>query len=174
MKKIENKMIGVKNQKHIRSAMIIWSVLAAVLATLASVHSVAGQTRGLHPGFEIAKSGEAATKEATGQRADLKSTGNSKAHGTQARAGEVVETGKFRLHKLELPIGEESYSITRDGDRLVVSSSFEFTDRGRRVPLTATLRTRQDLTPESFEIKGSVSRFSTIDSTITVKGNVAS
>src|SRR4029077_4743055 len=118
MKEIENKMIGVKNQKHIRSAMIIWSVLAAVFATLASVHSVAGQTRAFHPAFEFAKSGQVATKEATARRADLKSSGNSKAHGTQSRAGEVIETGKFRLHKLELPIGEESYSITRDGDSL--------------------------------------------------------
>jgi len=167
-------MIGVKNQKHKRSALIIRTVLAAVLATLAGVFPASGQTHGFHLAFEFAKCGQASTKEATARRADLKSVGTSKASSTQSRAGEVIETGKFRLHKLELPIGEESYSITRDGDSLVVQSAFEFTDRGRTVPLKATLRTRQDLTPESFEIKGSVSRFSTIDSTITVKGNVAS
>lgn len=85
-----------------------------------------------------------------------------------AQTPQPIESGKFRLHKFEQPIGEESYTVTRDGDSLVVSSNFEFTDRGRRVPLTATLRTRQDLTPQSFNIKGSVSRFSTIDSSVEV------
>ena len=84
-----------------------------------------------------------------------------------------IETGKFRLHKFEQPIGEETYTITKDGDSLVVSSTFAFTDRGRRVPLTATLRTQKDFTPESFNIKGSVSRFSTIDSSVEIKGNTA-
>ena len=82
-----------------------------------------------------------------------------------------IESGKFRLHKFEQPIGEETYTITREGDSLLVKSNFEFTDRGRRVPLTATLKTRQDLTPESFNINGSVSRFSTIDSSVEVNGN---
>jgi hypothetical protein len=93
----------------------------------------------------------------------------------QANTGAApLESGKFRLHKLELPIGEESYEIVRDGDSLVTRSSFEFTDRGRKVPLSATLRTRQDLTPENFEIKGSVSRFSTIDSAVSVSDNTLS
>lgn len=89
-----------------------------------------------------------------------------------ARAA-VIESGKFRLHKFEQPIGEESYEITRDGDSLVTKSTFEFTDRGRKVPLTATLRTAQNLTPQSFEIKGSVSRFSTIDSAVEIKDGTA-
>ncbi|HEV7473029.1 MAG TPA: hypothetical protein VGN90_03205, partial [Pyrinomonadaceae bacterium] len=43
---------------------------------------------------------------------------------------QVLETGKFRLHKFEQPIGEETYTIRREGDGIVVTSSFEFTDRG--------------------------------------------
>jgi imidazolonepropionase-like amidohydrolase len=84
-----------------------------------------------------------------------------------------LETGKFRLHKFEQPIGEESYTIRRDGDSLVITANFEFTDRGTEVPLTAVLRTRQDLTPLNFSIKGSVSRFSTIDSSVDIKDNTA-
>ena len=84
-----------------------------------------------------------------------------------------LETGKFRLHKFEQPIGEESYTIRRDGDSLVINANFEFTDRGTEVPLTAVLRTRQDLTPLNFSIKGSVSRFSTIDSSVDIKDNMA-
>jgi imidazolonepropionase-like amidohydrolase len=88
----------------------------------------------------------------------------------QTPAGNVVESGQFRLHKFEKPIGVESYTVERDGDSLVVRSNFEFTDRGTRVPLAATLRARQDLTPVSFEIKGSVSRFSKIDTSVEVEG----
>jgi imidazolonepropionase-like amidohydrolase len=90
-----------------------------------------------------------------------------------ALAAQALESGKFRLHKFEQPIGEETYQITRDGDSLVTRSTFEFTDRGRKVPLTATLRTTQNLTPQSFEIKGSVSRFSTIDTLVEIKGAMA-
>jgi imidazolonepropionase-like amidohydrolase len=86
----------------------------------------------------------------------------------------VVESGEFRLHKFEQPIGVESYTIARAGDSLVVRSTFEFTDRGTKVPLSATLRARQDLTPQSFEIKGKVSRFSTIDTSVEVNGATAS
>ena len=93
--------------------------------------------------------------------------------GVRAQTPQTVESGKFRLHKFEQPIGEETYNITRDGDSLVVKSTFEFTDRGSKVPLTAELRTAQDLTPESFVIKGKVSRFSTIDSSIEIKARSA-
>src|SRR5262245_40312112 len=86
----------------------------------------------------------------------------------QGQTPQPIESGKFRLHKFEQPIGEENYTVTRDGDSLVISSNFQFTDRGRSVPLAATLQTRQDLTPLSFNIKGSVSRFSTIDSSVEV------
>lgn len=86
---------------------------------------------------------------------------------------QAVETGKFRLHKFEQPIGEETYTIKQEKDGLIVSSTFLFTDRGTEVPLKAELRTRSDLTPISFDIEGSVSRFSTIDSSVEIKDNQA-
>jgi imidazolonepropionase-like amidohydrolase len=85
----------------------------------------------------------------------------------------TVETGKFKLHKFQQPIGEESYTVTRDGDALVMKSEFKFTDRGTPVPLTTSLRTRQDLTPLAYEIKGKTSRLSEIDTAIEVNGNTA-
>ncbi|MDX6694037.1 MAG: hypothetical protein QOF02_1640 [Blastocatellia bacterium] len=91
-----------------------------------------------------------------------------------AASAQVVESGKFRLHKFEQAIGEESYEITRDKDSLLLRSNFEFTDRTTRVPLTASLRMRQDLTPEQFEIKGSTARTSTIDSAVVIKDGSAS
>jgi imidazolonepropionase-like amidohydrolase len=89
-------------------------------------------------------------------------------------SAQIVEKGKFRLYKFQQPIGEESYEIRRDGESLVVRSSFEFKDRMSQVPLTATLRARrQDLTPEQFEIKGKSSRSSDVDTTVLVQGRVA-
>ena len=83
------------------------------------------------------------------------------------------ETGQFRLHKFEQPIGEESYSITREGNTLTLKSDFLFTDRGTKVPLTATLVATQDYTPQSFVIKGSTSRISEIDTDVQVSSSRA-
>ena len=81
----------------------------------------------------------------------------------------LVEQGKFRLHKMELPIGEETYQVTRDGSSLSVKMDFKFTDRGTAVPLAATFRAGRDFTPEAFEIKGSTSRQSVIDEEVEVQ-----
>ena len=78
------------------------------------------------------------------------------------------ETGKFRLHKFEQPIGDETYTITHDGSTLTLNSDFLFTDRGTSVPLTATLHAGEDYRPQSFVIKGKTSRQSEIDSAVEV------
>ena len=99
------------------------------------------------------------------------SSGSQKQQSQAATDAQLIEKGKFRLHKFQQPIGEESYEIRRDGGSLVVRSSFEFTDRMTQVPLTANLRARQqDLTPERFEIKGKVSRSSDIDTSVEIQG----
>ncbi len=85
----------------------------------------------------------------------------------------VAETGKFRLHKFEQPIGDEIYSITSDRGALTLKSDFAFTDRGTKVPLSATLKTADDYTPRSFIIKGNTSRMSDIDSDVEVDGSNA-
>jgi len=85
----------------------------------------------------------------------------------------VAETGKFRLHKFEQPIGEENYTITHDGSTLTLKSDFLFTDRGTKVPLSATLKTADDYTPQSFIIKGNTSRMSDIDSDVELSGSNA-
>jgi imidazolonepropionase-like amidohydrolase len=86
---------------------------------------------------------------------------------------DVVETGVYWLHKFEQPIGQETYTITREGNSVAMESKFGFTDRGTRVSLTATLQTRADLQPVHFEIKGKTSRLSDIDTTIDVSGGAA-
>jgi imidazolonepropionase-like amidohydrolase len=91
----------------------------------------------------------------------------------QPASGEAaaVEHGKFTLHKFEQPIGEETYEIRRDGESFVAKMDFKFTDRGRAVPLAASFRGTLEYTPQNFEIKGSTSRLSTIDETVTVEAD---
>ena len=82
-------------------------------------------------------------------------------------------SGKFQLHKFEQAIGEETYTITADGNALTLKSDFKFTDRGTAVPLTATLRTSGSYVPQSFVSSGKTSRSSTIDTDVTISGNSA-
>ena len=82
---------------------------------------------------------------------------------------QTIEQGKFRLHKFEQPIGEEKYTINRDGNSLSVSMDFKFLDRGTPVPLTASFRAAPDFTPQSFRIAGNTSRQSKIDDAVEIE-----
>ena len=84
----------------------------------------------------------------------------------QSAAG--VEHGKFTLHKFEQPIGQETYDISHDGNALSVKMHFTFTDRGTPVPLSATFRGADDLTPRDFEIKGQMARSVSIDEAVQI------
>jgi imidazolonepropionase-like amidohydrolase len=75
----------------------------------------------------------------------------------------AVEQGIFNLHKFEQLIGRETYTLTGTADAVTLKSDFKFTDRGTPVPLTASLTMDKDLTPRDFEIKGKISRFSSIE-----------
>ena len=87
----------------------------------------------------------------------------------QAAQPGSLEQGKFTLHKFEQAIGEETYEIRRAGDAITAKIDFKFTDRGTAVPLTTTFRGAQDLTPQAFDIKGSVARGFTIDRSIAIE-----
>ena len=88
-----------------------------------------------------------------------------------ASAAQEVEKGKFRLHKFEQAIGEETYSIRRDGSSLVMTSNFEFKDRHTPVPLSATLKLNEDLSPQQFDIKGKNSRLTEVDDSVAIEGD---
>ncbi len=84
------------------------------------------------------------------------------------------EQGKFILHKFEQPIGEENYTITRDGERFTLATDFLFTDRGSKVPLKSSFRGASDYTPEYFMMKGRTSRLSAADLEVQIANGVAS
>jgi len=85
----------------------------------------------------------------------------------------AAETGKFRLHKFEQSIGEETYTITHEGGALTLKSDVAFTDRWTKVPLSATLKAAEDYTPQSFLIQGKTSRMSAIDAGVEISGSQA-
>ena len=88
------------------------------------------------------------------------------AQSTPLKDNSKAEEGRFYLHKFAQRIGEETYKITRGDQQMQLVADFKFTDRGREVPLTATLTMEPDMTPTSFHIKGMVSRFSPVEDSI--------
>ena len=93
--------------------------------------------------------------------------------GATVQSPSTIESGTLRLHYVQKPIGYEGYTIDRDGGALQLTSDFDFTDRGGRVQLAATLRTQTDLTPVHFTAKGKTYRFVNVDSDIAVDGSRA-
>jgi imidazolonepropionase-like amidohydrolase len=90
---------------------------------------------------------------------------------TAPKAGSTIEQGKFALHKMEQPIGEETYTISQDNGSLATTINFKFTDRGTDVPLSVSFRSATDLTPEHFTIKGKTSRQSEIDQEVNLQAD---
>jgi len=84
-----------------------------------------------------------------------------------------MERGTLRLHYVQKPIGYERYEIARDGDALSLTSDFDFTDRGGRVQMASTLRTKADFTPLSFKATGKSYRFVNVDSDVRIENGIA-
>jgi imidazolonepropionase-like amidohydrolase len=80
-----------------------------------------------------------------------------------ARPGPRTEQGRFILHKVLLPLGEETFTVAHEGGVYVLHSDFAFTDRGEKVPLQTTLRMSDDGTPLSMETRGKLARHNSVD-----------
>lgn len=79
------------------------------------------------------------------------------------------EHGMFLLHDEERLAGKETYEIVSDDAGVRVTVDFNFANRGRNVPLSATFNGQKDWTPIAFEIKGHTSRTTTIDQAVEVQ-----
>jgi imidazolonepropionase-like amidohydrolase len=84
-----------------------------------------------------------------------------------------IERSTLRLHYVQKPIGYERYEIAPEGDAVKLTADFDFTDRGGRVQLAATLRAKADYTPIAFQAKGKSYRFVNVDSDVRVEGSDA-
>jgi imidazolonepropionase-like amidohydrolase len=78
------------------------------------------------------------------------------------------ESGALLLHFLQLPVGQETYQVTSENGVIVLRASFEYTERGSKVPLSATLRMKPDLSPLQFEAKGKSYRPFSVDAAVNV------
>jgi imidazolonepropionase-like amidohydrolase len=83
------------------------------------------------------------------------------------------EHGVFLLHDEERLAGKETYDISSDGAGVMVTVDFNFANRGRNVPLSATFKGQKDWTPIAFQIKGHTSRTTTIDQAVEVQSGKA-
>ncbi len=80
----------------------------------------------------------------------------------------ILLASKLILHFQQLPVGEETYELNNN----TLQSHFEYTERGSKVALDATLRMKPDLTPEQYEAHGRTYRPFKVDASIT-PGNQA-
>jgi imidazolonepropionase-like amidohydrolase len=91
--------------------------------------------------------------------------------GLLARAADDPgESGQFTLFKFEQAIGEERYEVQADGDRLALTSTFSFTDRGTPVQLSTSAQFDRTLKPAHFAVKGETARITGIDTEVTIAG----
>jgi imidazolonepropionase-like amidohydrolase len=91
--------------------------------------------------------------------------------GLLARAADdPAESGQFTLFKFEQAIGEERYEVQADGDLLVLTSTFSFTDRGTPVQLSTSAQFDRTLKPAHFAVKGETARITGIDAEVTIVG----
>ncbi|QHS56115.1 amidohydrolase family protein [Mucilaginibacter sp. 14171R-50] len=93
---------------------------------------------------------------------------------TQVHAQDMpADSGVFLLHKFEQHIGKETYKVYNYKDAKKYVVDFKFIDRGSPVPLKATLTVNPVADPIELFVKGNTSRFSVINDSIKIRGNVA-
>jgi imidazolonepropionase-like amidohydrolase len=99
----------------------------------------------------------------------------SKSPASSVSVAQVIESGKFRIYELKQVQGEESYEIRREPGGLVVKARMDLPFWGEELKtlLNATLRMKDDLTPEQFEIKGIRPLEVRIDTSVNVQGRTA-
>lgn len=90
-----------------------------------------------------------------------------------AQQKNTTDSGVFLLHKFARNIGKETYYITSTGSGIRYDVNFRFVDRGSPVPLTARIVVSPGYDAKELWIKGSTSRFSTINDSIVIKGDAA-
>lgn len=86
---------------------------------------------------------------------------------------QTPDSGSYYLHKFAQNIGKEHWKRTQNGAAWSYDVDFHFVDRGAPVGLKAVLVTTTAGEPVSLAIKGSTSRFSTINDTVTISGKQA-
>jgi imidazolonepropionase-like amidohydrolase len=101
-----------------------------------------------------------------GRNANL-SAPEHKLHGLGLADHNLIERAKFHLFIWRLPVGTEEYTLQRLGNSIITHANLEYTYTQKKVSIRATLQSRTDFTPESFERKGTNFLGEQIDTSIT-------
>jgi imidazolonepropionase-like amidohydrolase len=89
---------------------------------------------------------------------------------------QLIDTGKFRIYELKQLQGEETYQIRRNNagaTTVTAEINLPFMGEEQKPKLNATLRTKADLTPESFQLKGINSWALPVDTSIAIEQKTA-
>jgi imidazolonepropionase-like amidohydrolase len=89
----------------------------------------------------------------------------------QAVRASADDAGVIRIHLLGHAIGTERYAIRGESGALVLTDTFEFTDRGGRVQLASSMRLTPALDPLSFHSSGRTYRFVNVDADVNIDGD---
>lgn len=96
--------------------------------------------------------------------------------GVSAQEKTVIDSGKFRIYELKQLQGEEVYEVRRNNagsTTITAEITLPFMGEDQKHKLNATLRTKADLTPESFQLKGVKLSELPVDTSITIQHNTA-
>jgi imidazolonepropionase-like amidohydrolase len=88
----------------------------------------------------------------------------------------VIEAGKFRFYETKQLMGEENYEIKRGAAGTLEATTkidLPFMGEEQKPSLTAVLRMKTDLTPQTFEINGIRPLGVEINIAVSIKGNTA-
>ncbi len=69
---------------------------------------------------------------------------------------DTLETARLIFHAALLPVGEESYTVTREADELLLRAEYVRGDRGRTSGGSAVLRIGSDQSPRAFRLRATV------------------
>src|SRR5271154_2811541 len=75
----------------------------------------------------------------------------------------LAQSGSWNLHLISHQIGEERYTISKSGSGMIVTSQFEYSDRGTKRPAALTMHLGADYSPRSFELKGRTTQSLTVN-----------
>jgi imidazolonepropionase-like amidohydrolase len=99
---------------------------------------------------------------------------------SRSEADQVIESGRFQIYELNQVQGEETYEIrcntagsTTSSLAVTAQITLPFMGEEQKPKLTATLRSKADLTPVSFQIKGIRPSGAPIETSVTIDQKTA-
>ena len=93
--------------------------------------------------------------------------------GIQCTNAQLADSGTFLLHKFAQHIGQEKYTVSKNGGLVTYTIDFKFVDRGSPVPLRSQIQLTAEFEPVAFTINGKTSRMSTVNDSVAIHQNKA-